>query len=491
MLKQKLLKKYSQYRFEISHITIFFTVLIIFQIVVTFIQKSSINDLLVQTQKWYQKDAAERLAIVTTTSLELMAENMLFQKQLVESEERKIISSLNVIFRQQLIQGSVQDISLILTKKHRLYVIDSGQQFNDYLKNTLVPYTPDMIKHKEGVDLFLSKKETMRSQEVIFGTLDGENAVQILVPFVPNGEYLGVLYMKIKPNFSFITTEVTDSLNYVTLLYSGLIFLGLLSIFIVSSQAVKERNEAQEHLYEEHEENIKKEIRLEKESLFTKRIYHTHHKAEKIIGFIKEDVRKIESDDFLKKRIITYSNFISRIMYDMKWYDQPINTIVNPMFRTNINEVTKFILDYVFLRISSKNEMFEFKTGFDEKMPFVPINEFVIWEILEPLIQNSIDHGKKQQITISISTEYDEKTRKSVLTISDTGVGIKPELLEIGDNGIKRIFLENESTKIVTTSGAGYGCYIAYQMAVGKCGWEMDAENLDSGGCRFTMKIAH
>ena len=253
MLKQKLLKKYSQYRFEISHITIFFTVLIIFQIVVTFIQKSSINDLLVQTQKWYQKDAAERLAIVTTTSLELMAENMLFQKQLVESEERKIISSLNVIFRQQLIQGSVQDISLILTKKHRLYVIDSGQQFNDYLKNTLVPYTPDMIKHKEGVDLFLSKKETMRSQEVIFGTLDGENAVQILVPFVPNGEYLGVLYMKIKPNFSFITTAVNDSLNYVTLLYSGLIFLGLLSIFIVSSQAVKERNEAQEHLYEEHE----------------------------------------------------------------------------------------------------------------------------------------------------------------------------------------------------------------------------------------------
>lgn len=491
MLKQKLLKKYSQYRFEISHITIFFTVLIIFQIVVTFIQKSSINDLLVQTQKWYQKDAAERLAIVTTTSLELMAENMLFQKQLVESEERKIISSLNVIFRQQLIQGSVQDISLILTKKHRLYVIDSGQQFNDYLKNTLVPYTPDMIKHKEGVDLFLSKKETMRSQEVIYGTLDGENAVQILVPFVPNGEYLGVLYMKIKPNFSFITTEVTDSLNYVTLLYSGLIFLGLLSIFIVSSQAVKERNEAQEHLYEEHEENIKKEIRLEKESLFTKRIYHTHHKAEKIIGFIKEDVRKIESDDFLKKRIITYSNFISRIMYDMKWYDQPINTIVNPMFRTNINEVTQFILDYVFLRISSKNEMFEFNTDFDKKMPFVPINEFVIWEILEPLIQNSIDHGKKQQVIISISTKYDEVTRKSVLTISDTGVGIKPELLEIGDNGIKRIFLENESTKIVTTSGAGYGCYIAYQMAVGKCGWEMDAENLDTGGCRFTMKIAH
>ena len=39
---------------------------------------------------------------------------------------------------------------------------------------------------------------------------------------------------------------------------------------------------------------MKKQIRLEKESLFTRRIYHTHHKAEKIMGFIKEDVRRME-----------------------------------------------------------------------------------------------------------------------------------------------------------------------------------------------------
>jgi hypothetical protein len=36
---------------------------------------------------------------------------------------------------------------------------------------------------------------------------------------------------------------------------------------------------------------------------------------------------------------------------------------------------------------------------------------------------------------------------------------------------------------------SGYGCYIAYQLAVGKCGWDLDAENLAEGGCRFMIKI--
>jgi hypothetical protein len=96
---------------------------------------------------------------------------------------------------------------------------------------------------------------------------------------------------------------------------------------------------------------------LEKESLFTKRIYHTHHKAEKIMGFIKNDVRTMNSENLgqLKQRVITYSNFISRIIYDMKWYDQDINTIVNPVFHSNINAIIEFIVQNVFLRISSHN----------------------------------------------------------------------------------------------------------------------------------------
>ena len=491
MVKKKILNKFSQYKFEIRHITVFFTVLIIFQIVIALVQKSVLDDFLGETHAWYRKYSAERLAIITSTSMELLFENLFLHKTDTERQNNEIIYSFNVIFKQQLLQKSVEDIFLILNKNHRLYVIDSGQKLHSFLNNTLQPYENTKDSHTEGIDLYISEKEKLKSEEVISSSLKGKNTFNILVPFVPDGEYIGVMYMRITPDFSFLTEEVSSNFDKVAIVYTSLIFVGLIAIFLVSSQAVKERNEAQTKLYQEHEENLKSQIRLEKESLFTKRIYHTHHKAEKIIGFIKSDVRQMNNDNLaqLKGRVITYSNFISRIIYDMKWYDHDINTIVNPMFHTNINDVIKFIVKNVFLRLSSKNEMFDFAFDFDENLPFVRVNEFVVWEIIEPLIQNSIDHGGKKSIRIQVSTKYDKNTNISYLTIADDGIGIKEELLQIGEQGIKKLFLENESTKKIEGTNSGYGCFIAYQMAVERCGWELDAENLPEGGCKFTITI--
>ena len=75
------------------------------------------------------------------------------------------------------------------------------------------------------------------------------------------------------------------------------------------------------------------------------------------------------------------------------------------------------------------------------------------------------------------------------MTVADDGVGVKPELLEKGENGIKRIFLENESAKRIEGTNSGYGCYIAYQMAVEKCGWELDVENIPNSGCIFIISM--
>lgn len=487
----KISEKISQYKFQIRHITTLLVILIVFQLVLAFVQKSLLSSFLNETQSWYQKYSAERLAIVTSTSMELLFENLFMGKSISDYEERKIVYSFNVIFKQQLIQKSVEDISLILLKDHRIYVIDSGQQLYTYLTNQLEPYQEKNSVHSEGVKLFLSMRDKMRASETIYSTVKNNKTFNLLVPFVPDGEYLGVMYMRITPDFSFLTTEVSANFDKVSMVYSFLILIGLITIFYFSSLAVKERDDAQAKLFEEHEENIKKQIRLEKESLFTKRIYHTHHKTEKIIGFIKDDVRQMQTSniDDLKKRVVTYSNFISRMIYDMKWYDQDINTIVNPMFRTNINDVIRFIVDHIFLRISSKNEMFKFELHLDDKLPLVNVNEFVVWEILEPLMQNSIDHSRKESVTVKVDTVYDAVNHVSQIRISDDGVGIQPELLEVGADGIKRIFLENESTKKIEGANSGYGCYIAYQMAVEKCAWTLDVENLSAGGCRFTIGI--
>ena len=117
------------------------------------------------------------------------------------------------------------------------------------------------------------------------------------------------------------------------------------------------------------------------------------------------------------------------------------------------------------------------------------MNEFTVWEILEPLIQNSIDHCGVNFVTIHLQTRYHRKENISTIRISDNGIGIAPELLEDGPRGVKKLFMEHETTKKNFESHSGYGCYIAHQLAVGKCDWQLDVENLPTKGCLFTLTI--
>jgi signal transduction histidine kinase len=491
-ISERLRPKLSQYRFEIKHIIVLFAVLITFQIILAFLQKSLLSDFLQGTQSWFQKYHAERIAIVTSASLELLYQNQGRLDADYDSLNNTMVYSLNVFLKQQLIQRSIEDITLILLRDQRIYVINNGQSLYAYFRGTLQPYGADTLSRAaQGVRYFLANQKELREHEKIISSLTNEKTFDVVVPFVPEGEYLGALYMRITPDFTVLTDEVKANFTMVSIVFSALIVVGLIAIFIVSSQAVTERNEMQKQFFAEHQEYLENQIRLEKESLFTKRIYHTHHKAEKIMGFIKEDVRKMNPQnlDDLRERVVTYSNFISRIIYDMKWYDQDINTIVNPIFNTDINAVIKFIVNNVFLRLSSKNEMFDLHLALDPTVPRVHVNEFIVWEILEPLIQNSIDHGGKNSLAVTIETRHEPDDGTTSISIADNGVGIDSELLERGPRGMKRLFLEHEAMKERVHLHSGYGCYIAYQLAVGKCGWQLDAENLPQGGCSFTITL--
>jgi len=133
--------------------------------------------------------------------------------------------------------------------------------------------------------------------------------------------------------------------------------------------------------------------------------------------------------------------------------------------------------------------MFQFHLALDPLLPLVRVNEYIVWEILEPLIQNSVDHGGKNSLTVSIETRYAKEEAASYISIADNGKGIERDLLQPGPRGMKRIFLEHETTKEKGGTHGGYGCYIAYQLAVEKCDWQLDVENLPQGGCRFTIAI--
>ncbi|HEX9006632.1 MAG TPA: ATP-binding protein, partial [Bacteroidota bacterium] len=88
-------------------------------------------------------------------------------------------------------------------------------------------------------------------------------------------------------------------------------------------------------------------------------------------------------------------------------------------------------------------------------------------------------------------TGYDPAADRITVTIADNGIGISTGLLEPDEHGVKRLFLENVSTKEADGRHTGYGCYIAHEIATQRCGWSMDAGNLPSGGAWFAFTIPH
>lgn len=492
MEEKKLFEKMKEYRFEFKHLTVLFVILFLFQLIISYINKSSIRSFLANTQEWYQKDSAEKLANLTTTTLELLLETISPKEKLDNDDLRRVVQSINIILNQQTLQHNIEDLCILVYRDGKVHAIDEGQVLFSFLREN--PFLPATTKanHSTAISLYQNLYGDLKRREQIQSILTDKQTFHVFVPFIIRGEYFGALYMRNTPDFSLITNQIISNYDETSIIYLSLILLGLLAMYFISSYTVKERDEAQKLLFEENENNLKKQINYEKELLFTKRIYHTHHKAEKVMGFIKEDLRTIAPENIneVKYRVTKYSNFISRVIYDMKWYDPPIQTIRNSIFQTKINEVIKFIVDNIFLRVSSITNAYEIILELDDMLPKVPVNEFVVWEIIEPLIQNGIEHGGESDLKIRIKTFHDKTINKIFVLIVDNGKGIAPQLLEKNEEGIKKIFLENVTTKVSNIHNVGYGCYIAYEISK-RCGWELDAGNEPDGGCHFIITISN
>ena len=486
--------RYHKYRIEIRHITVIALVLIVFQFIVLFMNQNSLQKVFIKSQQWYQQDAAERIANLTTTSIEMLLESKGSKEKLSSSEERKIIQDFNIIFSQQLLDKNVQGVSILIPHGNAVIAIDDGKQLYDYLFGETKRIQSSDSKHAEAIQLFQSVQDTLRKREQTYTIVEREQIFHVFIPFVPRGEFVGAVYMKTTPDLMFLTDEMSKNYSQTALVYSALIIVGLLAMFYISTRTLTERNEVQRLLFEEQKLHLAEQINHQKEMLFTKRIYHTHHKAEKIVGFIKEDLRSLTNENIgiIKNRIGKYASFIARVIYDMKWYDPPIQTIRSPLFRTNVNEGIQFIVENIFQRVSDNRPAVKFELHLDPMMPEVAINEYVIWEVLEPIIQNSVDHAGVEKKVVSIKTEYDPALKQSIITIADNGIGIRSDLLESDGSGIKRIFQEQVSSGTLPgKEHSGYGCYIAYELATQRFGWKIDAENLPAGGCKFIFIASH
>ena len=483
---------FRSYQFDLKHVTVLFIVLLIFQLVVSILHKTSVAKFLAHTQEWYQQDSAERLANLTATSLELLLEGYRGDADPGSREARRIVQGLNIILSQQLLNQNVREVCVIVPARDGLAAIDDGNALYAYMFLGRRDLPRTAIDHDAAIALYRVHEEEFKSNEQIRAIVEGKQTFHVYVPFVLRGEFTGAVYMKNTPDFGFLSREIITNYDEIALTFSALILFGLLTMFSVSSYTLRQRNEAQAQLFRKEKEHLAEQIHHEKELVFTKRIYHTHHKAEKIMGFIKEDLRNLtpESIEGFTYRVTRYSNFVARVIYDMKWFDPPLQTIRNPIFHTDINEVVHFLVHNVFLRVAHSQERVKFHLTLDPALPVVHVNEYVVWEVLEPIIQNSIEHAGAESVNVEITTSYDAPAGKGTIRIADDGKGIEPWLLEKDDQGIPKIFREQSSTKGTGESEhAGYGCYLAYEIARQRCGWSLDAANLPGTGCAFIFTL--
>ncbi len=479
----------GRYRFEFKQITFVFIAIIVLQIIFSFVNRSMLTRYLTDYQQKNQVEYANQVGHITGFYLNLINTDALQGKEPeIERHRVEIFSQLFSFLNES---NNLTEFEFIVVQEGTAVTVSTPEAFAQFTIDKKITDYVIAQSNESVIQLYRSIPKDYFRTEKQFLFIEKDQFFNFIIPIEKEGIFKGYLFLKYQPNVSSIKKEIIASYTETTYIYLSIVLLGMLGLYYIATYTAVERDEAQEALVEEHQEHVKSQIVFEKESLFTKRIYHTHHKAEKIMGFIKEDLRKINKDniDEIRYRVTKYSNFISRVIYDMKWYDPPINTIRNSIFNTNINEIITFIIEHIFNRLTSANKMFEFHLDLDKSIPPVPINEFVIWEILEPIIQNSIDHGGDSFINIEIITRLNAFDDFIDLIIRDDGKGISKDLLVPDEDGVKILFKENVSTKTIQGQNSGYGCYIAYTISTERCGWSLNADNLEPKGCQFTFKI--
>ena len=230
--KSPSLERFKKYHFELKHLLVLFIILIFFLILVSFVHKTSLRGLLINTQDWYQQDSAERLANLTATSIELLLETSGKQQETNPLEIQKIVQAFNIILSQQQLQQNVDEVFILVSDGKKTLAIDNGRDLYNYFfrgEEISPPLKKNQIKAIQYYETEL--KEKMRANEQIYSVREDDQVFHVFVPFVPKGEYVGAVYVKNKPDFSFITQKIISSFDETALIFAALIILGLLAIW--------------------------------------------------------------------------------------------------------------------------------------------------------------------------------------------------------------------------------------------------------------------
>ena len=94
---KKLAESVKQHHFQLKHLMVLFLVLGMFFVGVSIVQKTTLKNLLINTQNWYQRDSAEMMANLTATSIELLLETTALSSSANQLNAQNVIQALNII----------------------------------------------------------------------------------------------------------------------------------------------------------------------------------------------------------------------------------------------------------------------------------------------------------------------------------------------------------------------------------------------------------
>jgi len=468
------------YHFEIYHFIILTIIIILSQVLLSYLNMSSTENLLNKTMKNYKLETAERQSDFITSSIELFLQRFA-DYPYSQNDIKQSIESIDYLIYQQLLQKNVEDFCLVFYSNRKIHILDSGKDILNYVVKGKLPKREALKKRTKVRKYFAIAAKDIFINEEIKSFVENGKTFHVFVPFSIKGEVIGAVYQRITPDVEKMKSIISSSFSYTGAWISAIILFSLLLVFILTNYVINERDIAKSQLFEQKEKQLTQLIETRKEASFARRIYHAQHKVAKIIGFAKEDLQKCpnKDDPEISIRLNKYMNFIGRAIYEMKTINPPIHVIRNISFNTDINGLLEFIVNNIFRRVFKEGDQYKFDLQLDKDCPKIHVNEYVAWEIFEPIINNAIDHNKTQKINITIKSKFESSQNQIVIKIIDNGIGIKPDFLEVGKSGIQKIFKEHISTKN-SSENAGYGCYIANENCR-HCGWSISAKNTEEG----------
>ncbi|MCR5789925.1 MAG: response regulator [Lachnospiraceae bacterium] len=154
-----------------------------------------------------------------------------------------------------------------------------------------------------------------------------------------------------------------------------------------------------------------------------------------------------------------------------------------------LSAVINDVSNMVFFRAKSKN--LTFLTDVDESLPDRLFGDVVrVRQVITNVLNNAVKYTDTGSITLKVAGEGPEKTpdgrsvMKLVISVSDTGIGIREENLEKLFGKFERVDLEKNSTK----EGTGLGLAIT-KMLLSMMDGDITVESTYGVGSTFTITI--